>query len=141
VRGIANPEARLRSRIFALAVSAAQFGTVSVIAALVDVAVFSGLLTLFAAAPAEINPFAFSCGIATGFFLNRYWVAPAARLRPQLAKFVAANAASLVISAIAVGLMAMVMPAVAAKLLSLPITMSRSRVFKGKRLQEAHVAG
>jgi putative flippase GtrA len=148
VRGIATSEPSLPHRVFALVVSAAQFGTVSVIATLVDVAVFSALLALLPLPPAMINPFSFGCGVATGFVLNRYWVfrrsggAPSA----QLAKFLVVNTASLVISTAAVALMALVMPALAAKLLSLPITfcwnfaMSRSWVFRGKRRQETHAA-
>jgi putative flippase GtrA len=134
-------------RLLTIIVTAAQFGTVSVVAALVDVAIFSGLLALLPLPPTVINLFSFGCGVVTGFVLNRYWVFRRAGGAPsaQLAKFVAVNAASLVISTVAVGLMALVMPALAAKLLSLPITfcwnfaMSRSWVFKGK-LQEAQIA-
>jgi hypothetical protein len=71
MHGIATSEPSLRRRVFALAVSAAQFGTVSVIAALVDVAVFSGLLALLPLPPAEINPFSFGCGIATGLVVKK----------------------------------------------------------------------
>jgi putative flippase GtrA len=138
----------LRTCVLKVAVSAAQFGTVSVIAASVDVAVFSTLIALTRLPPAGVNPFSFGCGFVAGFALNRFWVFRRSGGDPsvQLVKFAAVNAASLVISTIAVGALAMMMPAIAAKLLSLPITfgwnfvMSRSWVFRRQKLPQPHPA-
>jgi putative flippase GtrA len=113
--------------------------------ALVDLTVFSSLTQGLKLAPALANVPSFGSGTISGFFLNRFWVFRRSRGAPavQLAKFVAVNAASLVISTVAVAFMAMIMPAILAKLLSLPITfcwnfgLSRAWVFKSRRVHDA----
>jgi putative flippase GtrA len=104
--------------------AAARFGVVSVINTLVDVAVFSSLTMAAHVPPAAANVLSYASGVACGFVLNRFWVFRrlGGDATVQLAKFMAVNLVSLAISTAAVGLMAMVMPAILAKLLSLPIT-------------------
>jgi putative flippase GtrA len=140
--------ASLRERFSTLLVKAGQYGIVSVINSLVDLAVFSALTALVQLAPATANIFSYGSGTVCGFVLNRVWTFRRSTGAPgvQFVKFVAVNLAALVISTVAVGLMAMVMPAIVAKLLSFPITfawnfgLSHIWVFKSRRMDGAGVA-
>lgn len=107
---------------------AIRFALVGSINTAVDLGMFAGL-TVFAALPADrANAVSYACGIVTSFFLNRGWTFRDARMRDgrsciaeQFTRFIVVSLASLLLSTMIVTALSSIMPALAAKLLSLPV--------------------
>nr|WP_255647725.1 GtrA family protein [Ensifer sp. IC4062] len=97
-----------------------RFAVVGAVTTALDFVLFTALVTI-GALPALANLFSYSCGILVSYLLNRSWTF-GARGSPVLAlKFVASTLAGLLISTCLVALFVMIMPAVIAKILSVPL--------------------
>jgi len=100
-----------------------RFGAVGVVNTLADIAVF-WLLIKASLPPAIANVLSYSCGVVVSFSLNRVWTFRRAGT-PGLRAVVAVrigDIGSLVVSTAAVGLGALFMPPLVAKLASFPVS-------------------
>jgi putative flippase GtrA len=97
-----------------------RFGTVGLITTALDIVLFTAL-TAAGALPALANLFSYSCGIAVSYMLNRSWTFRAEGGTERAVKFVALMLAGLALSTLLVSLLATVLPAPVAKVLSVPV--------------------
>jgi putative flippase GtrA len=97
-----------------------RFAFVGAITTTLDVILFAGL-TAAALMPAAANVLSYSCGILLSYILNRSWTFKVEGSRVQAMKFVLSTLTGLVISTLLVSLLAGFMPAMYAKLLSVPV--------------------
>ncbi len=102
-----------------------RFAAVGLITTALDLVIFSGL-ALYTGLPAvAANVVSYSCGIATSFVLNRTWTFGIGRGRGGIERhsirFVASNLAGLALSSLLVALFVLVLPAIAAKAVSVPL--------------------
>jgi putative flippase GtrA len=97
-----------------------RFATVGAITTLLDIVLF---MTFVAAAlpPAPANLVSYSCGIAVSYALNRSWTFGVRHSHAQALKFVTATLAGLLISTAIVAILATLIPAPVAKILSVPV--------------------
>ena len=103
--------------------AAVRFGAVGAVNTALDVGLFALLAATTDINIALINVASYSCGVLTSFFLNRYWTfadAAGGRGRNQFLQFVLANMASALLSTVLVERLALILPAIAAKIISLP---------------------
>ena len=118
-----------------------RFALVGALNTVVDVALFSALVAGLGLLPAWANVLSYGSGVLVSFTLNRRWTfrrsggTPAA-VMAELSRFIAVNLAGLLISTALVAAFVMVLPPLAAKLLSLPFSfawnflLSRGFVFR-----------
>lgn len=97
-----------------------RFGTVGLITTALDITLFTAL-TSGGLRPAFANLLSYSCGIAVSYMLNRSWTFRAEGSTERVVKFVALMLAGLLLSTVLVSLLAMVLPAPIAKVLSVPV--------------------
>lgn len=117
-----------------------RFAAVGAATTLLDLVLFATLTGLGRLAPANANIISYGCGIALSFVLNRHWTfshaGSATSAFHEAVKFVLSYAAGLLLSTGLVYLLAQVIPALIAKVLSVPIVlmwnygMARYWVFK-----------
>ncbi|MFN0192946.1 MAG: GtrA family protein [Aestuariivirga sp.] len=117
-----------------------RFATVGAITTLLDLALFAAFTGIGHLAPAAANIMSYCCGIAASFVLNRNWTfnraGGAGPAFHEAIKFALTYGAGLVLSTILVYLLAQAMPALIAKIVSVPIVlvwnfgMARHWVFK-----------
>lgn len=102
---------------------ALRFAVVGSINTAVDLAIFASLTGLLSLQPDRANAISYGCSIVTSFVLNRRWKFEDVRggLAEQFTRLIVVSLASLLLSTMIVGGLSTVMPALAAKLLSLPI--------------------
>jgi putative flippase GtrA len=97
-----------------------RFATVGAITTALDVSLFAGLTA--AAVPAPLaNLSSYSCGILLSYNLNRSWTFRARGSRLKALKFVLSTLTGLLISTVLVAMLSMTIPAVYAKLMSVPV--------------------
>lgn len=96
-----------------------RFAAVGAVTTTLDVVLFSALVAA-GIPPAPANLFSYSCGIVVSYGLNRAWTFGVGRNRIQALKFGASTLTGLLISTCLVALLATIIPAPAAKLLSVP---------------------
>ncbi|MCA1406405.1 GtrA family protein [Ensifer sp. IC3342] len=97
-----------------------RFAVVGAVTTALDFVLFTALVAV-GAMPALANLFSYSCGILVSYLLHRSWTF-GARGSPVLAlKFVVSTLAGLMISTCLVALFVMIMPALIAKILSVPL--------------------
>jgi putative flippase GtrA len=117
-----------------------RFATVGLITTALDIILF-GLLAVTVGIPAVVaNSVSYSCGVVTSFLLNRYWTFSAkareGRVLRHGLRFLVTHVAGLVLSSVLVALLVLVLPPVAAKIISVPLVfiwnylVSRLWVFK-----------
>lgn len=102
-----------------------RFAVIGLVTTTLDLVLFS-LLAAGAGVPAvAANVVSYSCGIVTSFVLNRSWTFGVARdapgVRRHATRFLASNIAGLLLSSVLVGLLVLVLPDVAAKIVSVPL--------------------
>ena len=97
-----------------------RFAVVGAITTVLDVLVFAGL-TAATVVPAFANLFSYSCGILLSYVLNRSWTFRVEGSRLQAFKFVLATLTGLLISTLLVALLTTAIPAIHAKLISVPV--------------------
>jgi putative flippase GtrA len=102
-----------------------RFAAIGLVTTALDLVLFS-LLAVGAGVPAvAANIVSYSCGIVTSFVLNRSWTFGVARDTPgagrHAVRFAASNIAGLLLSSTLVGLLVLVLPDVAAKVISVPL--------------------
>jgi len=97
-----------------------RFAFVGAITTTLDVVLFAGL-TAAAVMPAAANVFSYSCGILLSYILNRSWTFKVEASRLQALKFVLSTLTGLLISTLLVAVLTRLMPAMYAKLLSVPV--------------------
>jgi putative flippase GtrA len=97
-----------------------RFATVGAITTALDVSLFAGLTA--AAVPAPLaNLSSYSCGILLSYNLNRSWTFRVDGSRLQALKFVLSTLTGLLISTFLVTVLSMTIPAIYAKLISVPV--------------------
>ncbi|MCT7376946.1 GtrA family protein [Chelativorans salis] len=101
-------------------VTAARFTVVGAITTTLDVVLFTSLV-LMSFAPALANVFSYSAGILASYHLNRSWTFRADRSSAQAIKFCVSNLAGLLLSTILITFLATLIPAPAAKIVSVPM--------------------
>ena len=102
-----------------------RFAVIGLVTTTLDLVLFS-LLAVGAGVPAvAANVVSYSCGIVTSFVLNRSWTFGVAMDAPGVSRhairFLASNIAGLLLSSVLVGLLVLVLPDVAAKVVSVPL--------------------
>jgi putative flippase GtrA len=117
-----------------------RFAVVGMITTILDVVLFSVFAVGAGLPPVAANIGSYSCGIATSFLLNRFWTFSASAAENRIfhhgVRFLASNVAGLALSSLLVGLLVLVLPPVAAKVISVPLVfiwnylVSRLWVFK-----------
>jgi putative flippase GtrA len=104
-----------------------RFALVGVLNTFVDVALFTTLSAALGLVPAWANIPSYGAGVLVSFLLNRRWTfrkrggAPAA-VMAEFSRFMAINLAGLLLSTALVAAFALMMPPLAAKVLSLPVS-------------------
>ncbi|WP_265518369.1 GtrA family protein [Nitratireductor luteus] len=101
-------------------VTTARFATVGAITTTLDVALFTGLI-LMSIAPTLANVLSYSTGILVSYQLNRSWTFRAGGSYVQAAKFVISTLAGLLLSTVLIAFLVTLIPAPAAKIVSVPI--------------------
>jgi putative flippase GtrA len=97
-----------------------RFATVGAITTALDVSLFAGLTA--AAVPAPLaNLSSYSCGILLSYNLNRSWTFRVGGSHLQALKFVLSTLTGLLISTLLVAVLSMTIPAIYAKLISVPV--------------------
>lgn len=100
-----------------------RFAAVGALTTALDFTLFYFLVEVGAPVVAA-NLGSYSCGMLASFALNNWWTFRTAAGRGALralARFIASNLAGLALSTVLVGLFALVLPATAAKLVSVPL--------------------
>jgi putative flippase GtrA len=97
-----------------------RFAIVGAVTTTLDVVVFAGL-TAATVAPPLANLLSYSCGILLSYVLNRSWTFGVEGTRLQALKFVASTLTGLLVSTFLVALLITVVPAIWAKMLSVPV--------------------
>ena len=116
-----------------------RFAVVGAITTTLDLVLFAGL-TAAAVTPALANVFSYSCGILLSYILNRAWTFGVEASRVQAFKFVISTLTGLLISTLLVAVLMTIIPAMYAKLVSIPIVfgwnylMARAWVFNAIRI-------
>jgi putative flippase GtrA len=102
---------------------ALRFALVGSINTAVDLSLFATLTGLVSLQPDRANAVSYGCCIVTSFLLNRGWRFEDVRgdIAEQLTRLIVVSLASLLLSAMIVGGLATMMPALVAKFLSLPV--------------------
>jgi putative flippase GtrA len=102
-----------------------RFASVGLITTALDVVLFSAFAVAAVFPPVAANICSYSCGIAASFLLNRYWTFSASTAERRIlhhgTRFLASNLAGLVLSSLLVALLVLVLPPVAAKIISVPL--------------------
>jgi putative flippase GtrA len=102
-----------------------RFAVVGLITTILDVVLFSVFAVAAGFPPVAANIGSYSCGIATSFLLNRFWTfsanATESRMLHHGMRFLASNVAGLALSSLLVALLVLVLPPVAAKIISVPL--------------------
>ena len=100
-----------------------RFALVGGVNTTLDVTLFAALTVLIGIAPTQANVLSYGAGIVLSFFLNRRWTFNDIRgdLPQQFARFLMVSLSALLISTLVVAALAPLMPALLAKLLSLPV--------------------
>lgn len=97
-----------------------RFAFVGAITTTLDLVLFAGL-TAATLMPAAANVISYSCGILLSYVLNRSWTFKVEGSRVQAMKFVLSTLTGLLISTLLVAMLTKVMPAMYAKLASVPV--------------------
>ncbi|WP_189501870.1 MULTISPECIES: GtrA family protein [unclassified Mesorhizobium] len=97
-----------------------RFATVGAITTALDLILFA-TLTAATTPPALANLLSYSCGILLSYVLNRSWTFGVDGSRLQALKFVLSTLTGLLISTVLVAFLTTVIPAIDAKLISVPI--------------------
>jgi putative flippase GtrA len=102
---------------------ALRFAVIGSINTAIDLSVFAALIALAGLSPDRANGISYSCGIVTGFLLNRGWTFGDMRggIAEQFTRFIVVSLASLLLSTLLVTGLAAIMPALIAKFASLPL--------------------
>jgi putative flippase GtrA len=97
-----------------------RYAVVGAITTSLDVILFAGLTAAtVTAAPANVS--SYSCGILLSYILNRSWTFGVGGSRLQALKFGLSMLTGLLISTLLVALLTMTIPAIYAKLISVPV--------------------
>ena len=97
-----------------------RFATVGAITTVLDVILFAALTA--AAIPAALaNVSSYSCGILVSYALNRSWTFAIGGSLLQALKFVLSTLFGLLLSTLLVALLITIIPAIHAKLISIPV--------------------
>jgi len=125
---------------------AVRFALVGVLNTLIDVGLFTTLTAGLGLTPAWANIPSYAAGVLVSFTLNRRWTfgrtgGDAALVAGEFSRFLAVNLAGLLLSTALVAIFALVLPPLAAKLVSLPASfawnflLSRGFVFRAAGVQ------
>ena len=102
-----------------------RFAAVGLITTTLDFVLFSLLAVGASVGPVKANVASYSCGVVTSFILNRSWTFGAdfssARVERHALKFLASNMVGLLLSSTLVAVMALLMPNIAAKAISVAL--------------------
>lgn len=102
-----------------------RFAVVGLITTTLDLVIFSVLAVHTDIPAVAANVVSYSCGIATSFVLNRSWTFGIGRSNPGIerhsVRFLASNLAGLALSSTLVALFVLVLPDIAAKVVSVPL--------------------
>ena len=102
-----------------------RFAVVGLITTVLDFLLFGALTSAAVMKTAMANVVSYSCGIAVSFTLNRVWTFGQLRIGSPVGhealKFAATHAAGLTLSTMLVSLLALFLPALAAKAVSVPV--------------------
>ena len=97
-----------------------RFATVGAVTTVLDFSLFANLVAA-AVPPPYANVASYSSGIVLSYVLNRTWTFGASASRLQALRFGLSVLAGLMISTLLVALLAKAMPAIDAKLVSVPV--------------------
>jgi putative flippase GtrA len=99
-----------------------RFALVGGVNTALDLTLFTGLTTLVALSPERANVISYGAGILLSFVLNRKWTFESnGEVAEQFTRFIVVSLAALLLSTFLVGGLVQIMPAVVAKILSLPV--------------------
>ncbi len=99
-----------------------RFALVGGVNTALDLGLFTGLTTIAALSPERANVISYGAGILLSFTLNRKWTFESeGEIAEQLTRFIVVSLAALLLSTFLVEGLSQLMPAIIAKIVSLPL--------------------